>query len=34
VKTTDAYRINLSTIASYALSLKSANENEVPLGRI
>lgn len=32
VKTTDAYRINLSTIASYALSLKSASENEVPLG--
>jgi hypothetical protein len=32
VKTTDAYRINLSTIASYALSLKSKSEKETPLG--
>jgi hypothetical protein len=32
VKTTDAYRINLSTIASYAVSLKSKSEKETPLG--
>jgi hypothetical protein len=32
VKTTDAYRINLSTIASYAVSLKSRSEKETPLG--
>lgn len=32
VKTTDAYRINLSTIASYAVSLKSESEKDTPLG--
>lgn len=32
VKTTDAYRINLSTIASYALSLKLESSSDAPLG--
>jgi hypothetical protein len=34
VKTTDAYRINLSTIASYALSLRSESDDERPLGML
>ena len=32
VKTTDVYRINLSTIASYALSLKVESKSDTPLG--
>lgn len=32
VKTTDAYRINLSTIARYAMSLKDESQGESPLG--